>query len=257
MPPLEFTPRLIKATDSSSSIREFPVLLSECAEGMQRFSPGSKNGDIGASLRFYASGGALARIALPRDLRGFSVLDIGAFDGYFSFEAQRRRGQPRACHRQLRLARQNIVHEGRLRTGRVSPRFQFEDRNVDVMEVSPENVGRFDVVLLLGVLYHLRHPLLALERVRSVTKQLLILRDPRRSYEHPAPRNGVLSGRGLEQRSQQLAGPKRSLLRRNAKHGGLSKHQDFWQGRGTRGFLVGPGALRKNYISRRSLAVGE
>ena len=53
-------------------------------------------------------------------------------------------------------------------------------------EVSPENVGRFDVALLLGVLYHLRHPLLALERVRSVTKQFLMLRDPRRSYEHPA-----------------------------------------------------------------------
>lgn len=59
MPPLEFTPRLIKSADSSSSMREFPDLLNECAEGMQRFSPGSKNGDITASLRFYASAGAL------------------------------------------------------------------------------------------------------------------------------------------------------------------------------------------------------
>jgi hypothetical protein len=59
MPPLEFTPRLIKTTDPSSSTREFPVLLNECAEGMQRFSPGSKNGDIAASLRFYTSAGAL------------------------------------------------------------------------------------------------------------------------------------------------------------------------------------------------------
>ena len=59
MPPLEFTPRLIKASDASPAIREFPVLLNECAEGMQRFSPGAKNGDIAASLRFYASAGAL------------------------------------------------------------------------------------------------------------------------------------------------------------------------------------------------------
>ena len=36
-------------------------------------------------------------------------------------------------------------------------------------------VGTFDVVLFLGVLYHLRHPLLALERVASVTRDLLIL----------------------------------------------------------------------------------
>jgi tRNA (mo5U34)-methyltransferase len=36
-------------------------------------------------------------------------------------------------------------------------------------------VGTFDVVLLLGVLYHLPHPLLALERIASVTGELLIL----------------------------------------------------------------------------------
>ena len=43
------------------------------------------------------------------------------------------------------------------------------------MDLSPERVGTFDVVLFLGVLYHLPHPLLALERVASVTRDLLIL----------------------------------------------------------------------------------
>jgi tRNA (mo5U34)-methyltransferase len=46
---------------------------------------------------------------------------------------------------------------------------------IDVMELSPERVGTFDVVLLLGVLYHMRHPLLALERAASVTRELLIV----------------------------------------------------------------------------------
>ncbi len=41
--------------------------------------------------------------------------------------------------------------------------------------MSPERIGTFDVVLLLGVLYHLRNPLMALERVASVTRELLIL----------------------------------------------------------------------------------
>jgi tRNA (mo5U34)-methyltransferase len=41
--------------------------------------------------------------------------------------------------------------------------------------LSPERIGTFDVVLVLGVLYHLRHPLLALERIASVTDDLLIL----------------------------------------------------------------------------------
>ena len=43
------------------------------------------------------------------------------------------------------------------------------------MDLSPERVGQFDVVFFLGVLYHLRHPLLALERIASVTRKLLIL----------------------------------------------------------------------------------
>lgn len=57
MPPLEFTPRLVKASDSSA--RDFSTLLNESAEGMQRFSPGAKLGDVVASLSFYSSAGAL------------------------------------------------------------------------------------------------------------------------------------------------------------------------------------------------------
>src|SRR5206468_7071731 len=50
-----------------------------------------------------------------------------------------------------------------------------EDIDIDVMDLSPERVGTFDLVLFLGVLYHLRHPFLALERVASVARDRLIL----------------------------------------------------------------------------------
>lgn len=50
-----------------------------------------------------------------------------------------------------------------------------EDKEIDVLELSPEAVGLFDLVLFLGVLYHMRHPLLALERVAGVTREQLIL----------------------------------------------------------------------------------
>jgi tRNA (mo5U34)-methyltransferase len=50
-----------------------------------------------------------------------------------------------------------------------------EDIDLDVMELEPSIVGAFDLVLFLGVLYHLRHPLLALERVAAVTAKQLIL----------------------------------------------------------------------------------
>jgi len=52
---------------------------------------------------------------------------------------------------------------------------KVQDADIDVMDLAPERIGTFDLVLFLGVLYHLRHPLLALERVASVTEEQLIL----------------------------------------------------------------------------------
>jgi tRNA (mo5U34)-methyltransferase len=52
---------------------------------------------------------------------------------------------------------------------------RVEDVNIDIFDISQERLGQFDLVLFLGVLYHLRHPLLALERVFSVTRRHLIL----------------------------------------------------------------------------------
>jgi len=57
MPPLEFTPRLVKPPDSSA--QDFSTLLNQCAEGMQRFSPGAKLGDMVGALSFYSSAGVL------------------------------------------------------------------------------------------------------------------------------------------------------------------------------------------------------
>jgi tRNA (mo5U34)-methyltransferase len=118
----------------------------------------------------------IERMRLPADLSGRSVLDIGAWDGFYSFEAERR-GARRVLatdsfswqvHGDGTGKRGfDLAHEA-LRSG-------VEQREVDVMNLSPDEVGSFDVVLFLGVLYHLRHPLLALERVAAVTGELLIL----------------------------------------------------------------------------------
>jgi tRNA (mo5U34)-methyltransferase len=117
----------------------------------------------------------LARLGLPPSLAGKSVLDIGAWDGFFSFEAERR-GAARVV-----AADYYSWHGGGWGTkagfelARQALGSRVEDVDIDVMELSPERIGVFDVVLLLGVLYHLRHPLLALERIFSVTRELLIV----------------------------------------------------------------------------------
>jgi tRNA (mo5U34)-methyltransferase len=117
----------------------------------------------------------LARLDLPASLAGKTVLDVGAWDGFFSFEAERRgaarvvatdsyswRGEGWGTKAGFELARRALGS-------------RVEDIDVDVMDLTPERAGVFDVVLLLGVLYHLRHPLLALERLAAVTRELLVL----------------------------------------------------------------------------------
>jgi tRNA (mo5U34)-methyltransferase len=120
----------------------------------------------------------LARIGLPVSLAGRSVLDIGAWDGFFSFEAERR-GAARVvaadyyAWRGLGWGTANGKEP--FEVARAALGSRVEDVDIDVMDLCPARVGTFDVVLFLGVLYHLRHPLLALERVASVTRDLLIV----------------------------------------------------------------------------------
>jgi tRNA (mo5U34)-methyltransferase len=114
-------------------------------------------------------------LAIPQDLSGKSVLDVGAWDGFFSFEAERR-GAARvlaADHFAWRV--NDWSDKAGFELARRELGSRVEDIDVDVMDLSPERVGTFDLVLFLGVLYHLRHPLLALERVASVTAGQLIL----------------------------------------------------------------------------------
>ena len=110
------------------------------------------------------------------DLRGKTVLDVGAWDGYYSFAAKRR-GAARVlatdhfCWSGEGWGSKDGFEHARARLG-----LQVEDLEIDVHDLSPETIGgRFDVVLFLGVLYHLKNPLLALEKVASVCGETLVL----------------------------------------------------------------------------------
>jgi tRNA (mo5U34)-methyltransferase len=139
-------------------------------------------------------------------MAGRTVLDIGTWDGFYAFEAERR-GAARvvaidhyvwACDWQ----KATEYVEACRRAGRTPQPFEqvpdlwsfdflpgkrgfdlahdargskVEVVVDDFMRTDLEELGRFDVVLYLGVLYHQRHPLLALERVREVTESVAII----------------------------------------------------------------------------------
>lgn len=114
-------------------------------------------------------------IRLPADLTGLSVLDIGAWDGFFSFEAERRGARRVLATDSFCWGRGGWGTKAGFELARRALGSKVEDLDIDPLELSPEKVGTFDLVLCLGVLYHMRHPLLALEHVASVTRERLIL----------------------------------------------------------------------------------
>ncbi|HVV43844.1 MAG TPA: DUF1698 domain-containing protein, partial [Bryobacteraceae bacterium] len=93
----------------------------------------------------------LSLFPLPEDLRGKRVLDIGAWDGWFSFECERRGAEVIAVDC---VALNTFIEAKELLGSRV------EYLTLDVDELSADRLGTFDIVLFFGVLYHLRHPLL-------------------------------------------------------------------------------------------------
>jgi tRNA (mo5U34)-methyltransferase len=111
---------------------------------------------------------------LPQDLRGRSVLDIGCNAGFYSLE-MKRRGASRVVA---------VDSDDRFLN---QARFAAEVRGVEIEfhKLSVYDVGslgeKFDIVLFMGVLYHLRHPLLALDLIHEhVAGDLLVFQSMQR-----------------------------------------------------------------------------
>jgi tRNA (mo5U34)-methyltransferase len=117
----------------------------------------------------------LRLLQMPSDLTGWSVLDIGAWDGFFSFEAEKRHAQRVVALDHIAWSGQDWGSKKGFELVRSITNSRVEDIEMDVMEMTPQKPGTFDLVLFLGVLYHLKHPLLSLEKIFAVTRKLLIL----------------------------------------------------------------------------------
>jgi tRNA (mo5U34)-methyltransferase len=129
-------------------------------------TPGQKSPDL---LRREADA-----IFGPLDLRGKSVLDVGAWNGFFSFEAKRR-------HAARVLAIDHFcwgpAFNGKptFDLARAALNLEVEDLYLDVLDLTRDRVGEFDVVLFLGVFYHLVDPIKALQRLAAIARQVMVV----------------------------------------------------------------------------------
>jgi tRNA (mo5U34)-methyltransferase len=136
---------------------------------------------------------AARAIPMPESLAGRRCLDVGTYDGFWAFEMERRgadevvavdvldparwdwpRGSsPEVIAEMTARKRGNpgfaLAHEA------LGSRVRFEDRSI--YELDPGELGEFDLVFVGSLLIHLRDPVGALERVRSVCRGELLLSD--------------------------------------------------------------------------------
>ena len=131
----------------------------------------------------------LNHLRFPSDLTGKSVLDIGAFDGFFSFEAESRGALRVVASDKFCWTIPDSMADGRgFQIAHWARQSRVVRKEISVEDISPGTVGMFDLVLLLGVLYHSQDPLGYLRRAYSVCEETCIIEThiDGQDYERPA-----------------------------------------------------------------------
>ena len=173
-----------------------------------------------------------AAYRIPDDLTGKRVLDVGAWDGYWTFEALKRgaraavgiddfsdylgylKPEQRRGWQSFDLCREALGYSNE----------RCQRTEISLYDITEEKLGgRFDVAFCFGTLYHLRHPLLGLDRISAVCDgqifvEFLHLRGLQRRSRRPgsrisgqAARRRVLSDRRARRKSNQLVGTEPQL----------------------------------------------
>lgn len=105
---------------------------------------------------------------IPADLTGWRVLDIGCNAGFYSFELARRGGNVLGID-----IDEHYLTQARWSARQFGLEDQVEFRRMQVYDLAHLQ-EQFDLVLFMGVFYHLRYPLLGLDIVAGKVKQLMV-----------------------------------------------------------------------------------
>jgi tRNA (mo5U34)-methyltransferase len=106
---------------------------------------------------------------VPEDLSGWAALDIGCNAGFYTFELARRGARVTGID-----VDEHYLRQARWASDRFGVDEQVEFRRMEVYDLARSG-ETWDLVLFMGVLYHLRHPLLALDCVSAAARRLVVL----------------------------------------------------------------------------------
>lgn len=105
---------------------------------------------------------------LPRDLSGWTALDIGCNAGFYTFELARRGARVTGID-----ADPHYLTQAEWAADRMGLRHRVRFRRMQVYDLARHD-DRYDLVLFMGVLYHLRYPLLGLDLVTRAVRRLMV-----------------------------------------------------------------------------------
>lgn len=152
------------------------------------------------------------------DFRGKSVADIGCWDGFQVFYAE-----SQGASRVVGIDDPTQRHSGTAgrELSRRVLRSQAEFIDCNIYDLDRDLLGTFDIVMLFGVLYHLKHPLLGIEKAASLTTDTLLLSTHFLPSPDPFPWCVLYPGSELDNDPTNWSGPNMPWLRHALQGEGL------------------------------------
>jgi tRNA (mo5U34)-methyltransferase len=169
-------------------------------------------------------------LGLLDSMDGLRVLDVGAFDGHYSFEAARRGAAEvvAADHFVWTWPGSTVKSGFDLIRDALDMNDVVRDVTVTVEDMTPESVGgEFDVVLFLGVLYHAPDPLGYLKRLRAVTRGHAIIETVADLFDVRRPALAYYPGEYLNHDASNHFGPNMPALKGLLSDAGFSRVDDL------------------------------
>lgn len=166
-------------------------------------TPGRKSAEIMAAEE--------EALFAPLRVEGATVVDVGAWNGYFSLAAKRRG----AAHV---LATDHFTWNHAHFQGRSTIELAVRETGADIelMDIDPTaitpEIGTFDIVLFLGVFYHLFDPIEVMRRMRAITSGVLLIETHQDALEQSRPMMVFYPGRTLADDETNWWGPNPPLM---------------------------------------------
>jgi len=169
---------------TGSGVVEEVMTPAEILAGVERLQPWFHCIDLGHAIRTKTCSIAgepvdhpqgswqTIREYLPEDLSGKSVLDVGCNAGFYAIEAKRRGAARVVAVDAQRFAIQQALFVRRV----LGLDIEFHRRSV--YDLNPRTMGQFDITLALGLIYHCKHLVRALENLWWVRKTSCSLKPP-------------------------------------------------------------------------------